>query len=127
MCLESVVHSMAMSTIAKKVFVPEWDAQGMRMVQLQSWEDYLSLPIEKSTGIKRTDKREHRLVAEDMAEGGLDMIIVPGLAFDLQRNRLGHGYGYYDRYLAMMDTLMQQHYHVKPTKSDILAFCTLSP
>lgn len=33
-------------------------------------------------------------------QGRLDLLIVPGLAFDRQRNRLGDGTGDYDRYIA---------------------------
>lgn len=47
-------------------------------------------------GIAEPVKDRHTVV--DPSE--IDLILVPGLAFDSQCNRLGHGTGYYDRFLT---------------------------
>lgn len=39
-------------------------------------------------------------VGHEFYEGNVDVVITPGLAFDLQGNRIGYGKGYYDRFFA---------------------------
>ena len=39
----------------------------------------------------------------------LDMILMPGLAFDVSKSRLGHGKAFYDRYLTRYKEATLQH------------------
>lgn len=79
----------------KQVFVPTYNKNVMEMVKLESMSDYESLPLTK-WHIKQpniTDGRQNALTS-----GGIDLFLVPGVAFSKNGGRLGHGMGFYDKY-----------------------------
>ncbi|GES94553.1 5-formyltetrahydrofolate cyclo-ligase isoform X1 [Rhizophagus clarus] len=85
----------------KICYVPRWNNDEMEMVKLNSYKDYLSLPVNR-WNIPEPGHDEVRDIANE-----LDLIIMPGLAFDHQGNRLGHGKGYYDKYLTKCQQIYQ--------------------
>ncbi|KAF8541317.1 5-formyltetrahydrofolate cyclo-ligase [Trichophaea hybrida] len=72
----------------------------MDMLALSSLDDYRSLQPD-SWGIptipKETIASRKNALTE---EAGLDLIVMPGVAFDESFKRLGHGKGYYDYFLT---------------------------
>ena len=50
---------------------------------------------------------EPGLYCEPAAENRQKIILVPGVAFDINGNRTGYGKGYYDRYLSKHSNLIK--------------------
>ncbi len=80
----------------KRVLAPRvsWDQRRMIPVEIQSLEQdvvqTVTGPLEPIKGVPFPVEY-------------IDMVIVPGLGFDLLGNRLGRGRGFYDRFLALPD------------------------
>ena len=109
----------------KQVFVPYIYSNGpmkvMDMLRLNSTSEYESLKPdswgipslpsealeerENATGGSGLGKKKRRFDEDDPDPGrtedsSLDVIVMPGVAFDDGMNRLGHGAGFYDRFLT---------------------------
>jgi 5-formyltetrahydrofolate cyclo-ligase len=77
----------------KTVVVPRvfWREKKMTAVRIDS--------LEGDFAMERCGLRNPRS-GDEVSEEKIDLIIVPGLAFDRRGNRLGRGGGYYDKFLA---------------------------
>jgi 5-formyltetrahydrofolate cyclo-ligase len=73
----------------------DWDESELIPARVFSWPQDL---VAGRKGVREP--------AEDMplvSVGTIDLVVVPGLAFDRNRMRLGRGGGFYDRFLARND------------------------
>jgi 5-formyltetrahydrofolate cyclo-ligase len=82
----------------KRVFIPRYSSDSMDMVRVHSLDDLDSLPMTK------WNIRQPLLddTTREIASADIDLILVPGLGFSLDGARLGHGKGFYDRYLSSL-------------------------
>lgn len=79
---------------AKKVCLPVTDliSKQLRVYHIKDLDCGL---VKGSFGINEPNKKE----AEEVDPKKIDLVVVPGLAFDYKKNRLGRGGGFYDRLL----------------------------
>lgn len=80
----------------KCVYLPVTDKACKTMEFYQITED--TIYREGNYGIREPEFDEKSKILQDKA-----LILMPGLAFDQNKHRLGYGGGYYDKYLALHD------------------------
>lgn len=79
----------------KRIVVPFCDGDELGLFHLESLSE-----LELGTFRVLEPRREMRsLAAKTVAASELDLVVVPGVAFDRHGARLGYGRGYYDRLL----------------------------
>ncbi len=79
----------------KKVVVPKVKGKKLIPFELRDWAADLK---KGAFGIKEPKDEALRSLSLET----IDLVIVPGICFDMKKNRLGYGYGYYDRFLAKL-------------------------
>ena len=84
----------------KHIYIPRCTKDEMHMLRLHSWQDFQSLPRNAWNIPEPLPDDDEREVAFGSKENALDLIIMPGLCFNEAGVRLGHGKGYYDKFLA---------------------------
>lgn len=80
----------------KKLYVPKVYGKLMHFIQITGYDEL----VKGNFGILEPKSDEY----DDDGMNGL--MVMPGVAFDEDRNRIGFGGGYYDRYLADHSKLM---------------------
>jgi 5-formyltetrahydrofolate cyclo-ligase len=91
---EVYTHDMIKEAMQeKKIVVPisNKEKQTLDLSILESWDDLLIGSYQILEPKKGCVKK---IIIDD-----INLIIVPGVAFDIKGNRMGHGKGYYDRLL----------------------------
>lgn len=90
-------------TLGKTVYLPRCNytqisgrkLNYMSMIKMQNFQAVLDLKPQGKYELLEPVEGE-----DVMNSGNLDLIIVPGVAFDKKKNRMGHGAGFYDEFIS---------------------------
>lgn len=85
----------------RSAVVPFCQGDELRLCRIDSMDQLATgaYGILEPTGALQNDEAR-RVEIANAGPGRVDLIVLPGVAFDRRGYRLGHGFGYYDRLLA---------------------------
>ena len=97
-----MTHTMIQSafSLKKAIFCPKVCGDEIRFYRIKKLDDL--------TGLYKGIQEPKHNPSNDFAmngEGEHSLVVMPGVAFDQERNRLGYGKGYYDKFLTENPTI----------------------
>lgn len=94
-----MLYSSLPDEVQTQDFIEKWRNQKQIILPTVVGDDIIPVELTPDTGFAVGDF--NILEPQNVAyTGDFDLIVVPGVAFDRQGNRLGRGKGYYDRFLC---------------------------
>lgn len=101
-----IYNSMA-DEVSTAAFLEKWKHKKDFYLPVVSSDNRLVFrKLDSDTKFKRSPIGVEEPIGEDFTDyKKIDMIIVPGVAFDRHCNRLGRGRGYYDQFLSKIKAL----------------------
>ena len=94
-----MLYSSLPDEVQTQAFIEKWRLQKRIILPTVVGDDIIPVELAADTDFAVGDFNILEPQNEAYA-GDFDLIIVPGVAFDRQGNRLGRGKGYYDRFLC---------------------------
>ena len=94
-----MLYSALPDEVQTQALLEKWHLKKQIILPTVVGDDIIPVAYEKDTDFAVGDFN----ILEPQNEpykGGFDLIVVPGVAFDRNGNRLGRGRGYYDRFLC---------------------------
>ena len=83
-------------TLGKTIVLPKVEEDELKFYKINGINERL---VKSKFGIKEPLGEKEKYIDNSY----IDLVIVPGISFDLNKNRLGFGKGFYDRFLSKKD------------------------
>lgn len=96
-----LIYNAMADEVSTQAFIEKWKSEKSFYLPVVKDDHLVFRKLQENTLFEKSKIGVNEPIGEDLADySKIDMVIVPGTAFDRKCNRLGRGKGYYDRFLV---------------------------